>query len=97
MTGSPVPPLTAAQLSMWAPTDVDAVLAQAEAAGFVLATLDDQGAGRLHATIQAARPAALSRWLARLEAGGLLIEQATWRDNGDGSVAADLVVRARGA
>ena len=27
MTGSPVPPLTAAQLSMWAPTDVDAVLA----------------------------------------------------------------------
>lgn len=76
-------------------TPADALRAQAEAAGFVLATLDEQSGGRVHATIQAARPAALSRWLARLETGGLLIESATWRDNGDGSVAADLTVRAR--
>lgn len=75
----------------------DALRAQAEAAGFVLASLDEQSAGRIHATIQAARPAALSRWLARLEAGGLLIESATWRDNGDGSVGVDFTVRARAA
>ncbi|AXJ94299.1 MULTISPECIES: type II secretion system protein GspM [unclassified Sphingomonas] len=73
----------------------DALRAQAESAGFVLASLDERGGGRVHATIQAARPAALSRWVAGLEGGGILVDSATWHDNGDGSVAADLVVRAR--
>jgi general secretion pathway protein M len=59
--------------------------------------VDESGSGRVHATIQAAKPAALGRWLGGLEASGILVESATWRDNQDGSVAADLVVRARAA
>lgn len=73
----------------------DTVRAFADQGGFVLGALDDRGGGRVHVTIQAARPAALARWLARTERGGLLVDTATWRDNGDGSVAADLVFRAR--
>ena len=56
---------------------------------------DESGAGRVHATITAARPAALARWFAGLEASGILIESAAWRDNADGSVGVDFVARAR--
>lgn len=73
----------------------DALRAQAESAGFVLATLDERTGGRVHTSIQAARPAALSRWIADLEGSGVLVDSATWHDNGDGSVSADLVLRAR--
>ncbi len=76
-------------------TLADTLRLRADAAGFVLASVDDAGSGRVHATIQAARPGALGRWLGGLEANGILIESATWRNNNDGSVAADLVVRAR--
>ena len=75
----------------------DAVRARAEQAGFTLTTLDEQGAGRVHITIQSARPQALSTWLAGLERSGILIDAATLRDNGDRTVAADLVLKARGA
>ncbi|MCP3734482.1 type II secretion system protein M [Sphingomonas sp. RP10(2022)] len=73
----------------------DTLRQRAEAAGFALATVDEPGGGRVHATIQAARPAALSRWFAGLEANGILVDAAAWRDNADGSVAVDFTVRAR--
>ena len=73
----------------------DTVRRRAEAAGFALATVEDSAGGRVHATIAAGRPAALGRWFAGLEASGILVESAAWRDNADGSVAADFVVRAR--
>lgn len=75
----------------------DTLRLRAEAAGLALASVDESGVGRVHATIQAARPAALARWFAGLEANGILVDSATWRDNADGSVAADFVVRARAA
>ena len=75
----------------------DVLRAEAEAAGFTLATLDEQGAGRVHLTIQSARGPALSAWLARLERLGILVDAATLRDNGDNTLAADLVLRARAA
>ena len=73
----------------------DTLRLRAEAAGFGLATVEDSAGGRVHATIAAGRPAALGRWFAGLEASGILVESAAWRDNADGSVAADFVVRAR--
>ena len=73
----------------------DAIRARADQAGFTLTTLDEQGSDRVHVTIQTARPAALSAWLASLERAGILIDAATLRDNGDKSVAADLVLKAR--
>jgi len=73
----------------------DTLRLRAEAAGFALASVEDSAGGRVHATIQAAKPAALSRWFAGLEANGILVDTATWRDNADGSVAVDFVVRAR--
>ncbi len=73
----------------------DTLRLRAEAAGFALASVEDSTGGRVHATIQAAKPAALSRWFAGLEANGILVDTATWRDNADGSVAVDFVVRAR--
>jgi len=79
----------------------DAVRARADQAGFTLASLDAQPAGRVRATIAAARPQALARWLAGLEASGVLVEQATMVDaggaGGNRSVSATLVLRARGA
>lgn len=75
----------------------DTLRLRAEAAGFTLASVDESGAGRVHATIQAARPQALARWFAGLEANGILIDSAAWRDNADGSVSVDLVVRQRAA
>lgn len=76
-------------------TLADTLRLRADVAGFTLASVDESGAGRVHATIQAARPAALSRWFAGLEANGILVDSATWRDNSDGSVAADFTVRVR--
>lgn len=69
----------------------------ADQAGFAIATLDEQGPGRVHLTIQSARPAAVAAWLARLEGGGILVDAATLRDNGDKTVGADLVLKARGS
>ena len=73
----------------------DTLRLRAEAAGFALASVEDSAGGRVHATIQAAKPAVLGRWFAGLAANGILVEAAAWRDNADGSVAADFVVRAR--
>ncbi|EZP51849.1 MULTISPECIES: type II secretion system protein GspM [Sphingomonas] len=78
-------------------TLADTLRLRADAAGLTLASVDESGAGRVHATIQAAKPGALARWFGGLEASGILIESANWRDNQDGSVAVDFVVRARAA
>ena len=75
----------------------DTVRALADQAGFEIATLDEQGAGRIHVTIQSAKPGVFSGWLAELESRGVLIDAATLRDNGDRSVGADLVLKARAA
>lgn len=75
----------------------DTVRAQADQAGFEIATLDQQDGGRVHVTIQSARPGAMSAWLARLESAGVLIDSATLRDTGNRSVSADLILKARGA
>jgi general secretion pathway protein M len=73
----------------------DTIRARADQAGFVLASLDQESPGRVRASIQAARPQALTRWLASLERAGVLVEQATLTDKGDRSVSAALVLRTR--
>lgn len=77
-------------------TLADAVRGRADAAGFTLASLDPQADDRVHVTLTSARPAALVAWLARLERGGILIDSARMTDNGDRTVAADLVLKAQG-
>ncbi|HEU0067175.1 MAG TPA: type II secretion system protein GspM [Sphingomonas sp.] len=74
-----------------------AVRAEADQAGFTLATLDPQGNDRVRATIESARPGALATWLARLEARGILIDSATLTDKGDRTTSAVLVLKARAA
>ena len=81
------PPLTG--------TFADAVRARAADAGFALASLDADGPDRVRVSIRSARPAALTPWLARLEGAGILVEAATLTDNGDRTVAAQLVLKAR--
>jgi len=73
----------------------DAVRARADQAGFPLQDLNEDGPDRVRVRVPTARPGALTRWLAAMEAGGILVEQATLTDNGDRSVAAQLVLRAR--
>jgi len=75
----------------------DTVRAAADQAGFEIATLDQQDAGRVHVVIQSAKASAMSAWLAGLEAQGVLIDAATLRDTGNRSVSADLILKARGA
>lgn len=75
----------------------ETVRAMADQAGFEIATLDQQDGGRVHVTIQSAKPGAMAAWLARLEAAGVLVDSATLRDTGSRSVAADLILKARGA
>lgn len=76
---------------------VTLVRTEADAAGFALATVDAEGADRVRATIQSARPGALAGWLARLEARGVLVDSATLTDHGDRTVGAVLVLKARAA
>jgi general secretion pathway protein M len=73
------------------------VRAEADQAGFALATIDAEGADRVRATVQSARPGALAGWLARLEARGVLVDSATLTDHGDRTVGAVLVLKARAA
>jgi general secretion pathway protein M len=83
------PPLTGAF--------ADAVRARAADAGFALASLDQDGPNRVRVSIQSARPAALTPWLARLEAAGVLVDAATLTNNGDRTVAVQLTLKARGS
>jgi len=73
----------------------DTVRARADQAGFPLGDLSEDGPDRVRVRVPTARPGALTPWLASMEAAGVLVEQATLTDNGDRSVAAQLVLRAR--
>ena len=72
-----------------------AVRAGAEAAGFAPQTLNLLGPDRVQVGIASARPGALIGWAASLEQQGLLVDSLQLTNNGDGSVAATLTLRAR--
>ncbi len=78
-------------------TLADTIRLRAEEAGFPLASVDPDANGAVRVTIQSARGAALTGWLARLERGGIIVESAQLTDNGDRTVAARLLLRARAA
>ena len=76
-------------------TLADTVRARAADVGFAIASLDEDGPGRVRVGIAGARPAALTAWLARLEAAGILVDAATLTDKGDRTVGVQLVLKAR--
>lgn len=73
----------------------DEVRVRASEAGFTLASVEPGGADRVRVTIQAARPGALTAWLARLEARGILVESAALTPGAAGEVSAALALRSR--
>jgi general secretion pathway protein M len=75
----------------------DIVRARADAAGFTLASLDIEAPGRVRVSIATARAGALMRWIAALEAEGILVDAMSVSGNGPGSVTATMTLRARGA
>lgn len=75
----------------------DAVRVRAADAGFVLANLAPDGPDRVRVGIQSAKPAALVPWIAHLENAGILVDAATFTDNGDRTVGVSLTLKARGA
>jgi len=74
----------------------DAVRALADQAGFPIASLDPDDGGGVRVAIPSARGAAMTAWLARIERAGVVVQSATLADNGDTTVSARLVLRARG-
>ena len=74
----------------------DAVRARADEAGFALASLDPDG-DRVRIAIATAKPGALLGWIAGLEADGILVDALGDHGNGDGTVAAQLTLKARAA
>ena len=76
-------------------TLADTIRARAADAGFTIASLDEDGPGRVRVGIAGAKPAALVPWLARLEAGGVLVDAATLTDKGDRTVGVQLTLKAR--
>ncbi|MDP1025981.1 type II secretion system protein GspM [Sphingomonas sp. KR1UV-12] len=85
----------AARVRPLAGTLADTVRLRAEEAGFPIGSLDPGNDGSVNLSIQSARGAALTAWLARLERGGIVVQSATLTDNGDRTVAARLVLRSR--
>lgn len=74
----------------------DAVRTQAAEAGLSLITLEPQGNDRVHIAIAGGGAGAVTRWLARLEGEGLLVDTATITAGADGSsVTTDAVLVAR--
>jgi general secretion pathway protein M len=76
-------------------TLADTVRARAADAGFAIDTLTEQAPGRVQVGLAGARPAALVPWLARLEAGGILVDAATLTDKGDRTVGVQMTLKAR--
>jgi general secretion pathway protein M len=74
---------------------VDEVRARAADAGFTLTSIDADGPDRVRVAVQAARPGALTGWLARLEARGLLVDSVAFTANADQTVGATLTLRSR--
>lgn len=69
---------------------------RASDAGFALANVAPQGSDGVRISIASARPGALTGWIADLEASGMLVERLGTTDNGDRTVAVQMVLRARG-
>jgi general secretion pathway protein M len=78
-------------------TLADVVRAEADQAGFALATLDQDGADWMPTRTRSARPAALVTWLARLERVGILVDSAALTEKGDKTVGVALTLKARAA
>lgn len=76
------------------PLDIAVARAAAEA-GFQLSRLQAEGAGRVALTIDAARPQALFGWLGAMERRGLIVERLSATGNGDRTLAAQVLLRAR--
>jgi len=74
-----------------------AVAAAASQAGFQLSQLQPEGPGRVAIAIGTARPQALFGWIAGLEAQGYIVERMSASSNPDRTVAAQVVLRARGS
>ncbi|MFW2852181.1 type II secretion system protein GspM [Sphingomonas sp. TX0543] len=72
----------------------DAVRERADAAGFTLGTVDP-GGDNVRVVIPSAKAAPLLGWLAGMEGDGVLVDAATITGNGDGTVAAQLTLKAR--
>ncbi len=73
-----------------------AVAAAASEAGFKLSQLQPEGPGRVAIAIATARPQALFGWIAGLEAQGYIVERMSASSNPDRTLAAQVVLRARG-
>ena len=75
---------------------IDVVRRRADAAGLPLASLDAQGGDRVRIGIATARAGALLAWIAGLETSGILVEDVNITNNGNGTVAAQMTLEARG-
>lgn len=72
----------------------DAVRERADAAGFTLGSVDPDG-DNVRVVIPSAKAAPLLGWLAGMEADGVLVDAGTISGNGDGTVSAQLTLKAR--
>lgn len=79
------------------PSLADEVRARAAESGFTLTSVEPDGSDRVRVAVQAARPGALTGWLARLERRGLIVDQVAFTANPDRTVGATLTLRSRGA
>ena len=98
-TEAAVAAIRAAQLNRPPPltgTLADAVRARAAEAGFTIASLTEDGPGRVRVAVASARTSALLPWVARLEGAGILVDAVTLTDNGDRSVGVTMTLKARG-
>lgn len=73
------------------------IASEADALGFDLPSNQPRGNDMTAITIPAARPQVLLRWIADLEARGIILELMTLRPAPDGSVAANAVLRRAGS
>ena len=89
--------LASGRPSVVVPSLADEVRARAAEAGFTLLSVDADGSDRVRVAVQAARPGALTGWLARLEARGLIVDQVAYTANPDRTVSAALTLRSGGA
>lgn len=73
----------------------DEVRVRASEGGLALTSVEPEGADRVRIAVQSARPGALTGWLARQEARGLIVEQASFTPGPDGNVGAQITIRSR--
>jgi len=66
-------------------------------AGFALSNVDPQGDDRVQIAIPTARPGALFAWIAELENAGVVVDTIDVTNNGDQTVAANILLMKRGA